>query len=260
MYKNPASAGFFFAFLQTHCRFHCLIKMGNILIIGASGGIGLATALQLQNEGHNVYGTYFKNEQVVSEYPLINWLPLDLSNLDSLHWIEKLPEQLDGLFYAVGKVTLKPFNRISLQDFLEDYKLQTLGAIHVVQQVLSHLKKSNQASVVFCSSVASQIGFPFHALIGSSKGAIEGVTKSLAAEYAPTIRFNAIAPSITATKLTAQFINSPEKRAIQDSKHPMKRIGETEDVAQLASFLLSNKSAWMTGQIIPMDGGISAIK
>ncbi len=234
--------------------------MGNILIIGASGGIGLATAQQLINEGHTVYGTYNNNTNLLNEYPDIHWLHLNLNDLENIQINEQLPEQIDGYFYAVGKVNLKPFNRINLNDFIDDYKIQTLGAIAVLQKILPNLKRSQQASVVFCSSVAAKVGFPFHALLGSSKGAIEGLVKSLSAEYAPAIRFNAIAPSITATKLTEQFINTPEKRSVQDTKHPLKRIGEAADNAQLASFLLTAKSSWITGQIINIDGGISAIK
>lgn len=233
--------------------------MGNFVIIGASGGIGLATAKQLQAAGHNVFGTY-NNSAAVCQQCDIHWSQLSIENLDNTDWHSHLPEVIDGIFYAVGKVNLKPFNRLTTQDFIYDLQIQTFGAIQIVQKLLPNLKRSQNASVLFCSSVAANIGFPFHALIGVSKGALEGLTKSLAAEYAPVIRFNCIAPSITATALTDNFINTEEKKLAQAQKHPLKKIGTAEDIANLATFLLNGTSGWMTGQVIHLDGGISTIK
>jgi NAD(P)-dependent dehydrogenase (short-subunit alcohol dehydrogenase family) len=233
--------------------------MGNFVIIGASGGIGNATAQLLHNAGHNVFGTYHNNLEI-SNQSSINWIQLSIENIETTDWTSTLPEVIDGVFYAVGKVNLKPFHRLSIQDFIQDLQIQTFGAIQVVQKLLPHLKRSPNASVVFCSSVAANIGFPFHSLIGVSKGALEGLTKSLAAEYAPSVRFNCVAPSITSTKLTEGFINTEEKKLAQAQKHPLKKIGTAEDIANLANFLLNDTSGWITGQILHIDGGISTIK
>lgn len=235
------------------------MTMGNYVIIGASGGIGLATASKLKESGHTIYGTYNNNQAACSNID-INWTHLSIDQIDQTDWFNNLPEVIDGVFYAVGKVNLKPFHRLTTQDFINDLQVQTFGAIQVVQKLLPNLKRSPQASVVFCSSIAANLGFPFHALIGVSKGALEGLTKSLAAEYAPLVRFNCIAPSITATRLTENFINTEEKKTAQAQKHPLKKIGTAEDIANLASFLLNDTSGWMTGQVLHLDGGISTIK
>ena len=132
--------------------------------------------------------------------------------------------------------------------------------IKILQRILPSLKKSDAASVLFFSTVAVQTGFNFHTQVGTSKGAIEGLTKSLAAEWAPKIRVNAIAPSITNTPLTAKLLNSDDKIAANAARHPLKKVGLPEDVANAASFLLSEESSWVTGQIISVDGGISSIK
>jgi Dehydrogenases with different specificities (related to short-chain alcohol dehydrogenases) len=143
---------------------------------------------------------------------------------------------------------------------LEDYKLNVLGAIHTIQQALPYLKKSTNASVLLFSTVAVQTGLSFHSIVSSSKGAIEGLTKALAAELAPTIRVNAIAPSLTDTPLAAGLLNTDEKRTANAVKHPLRRIGNANDIASLAAFLLSEQSSWITGQIIHADGGMSTIK
>jgi len=138
--------------------------------------------------------------------------------------------------------------------------LQVLGAINVIQQLLPRLKQSGDASIVLFSTIAVQLGFNFHSQVSVSKGAIEGLTKSLAAEFAPSIRVNAIAPSLTNTPLASKFLNSPEKITAQVQNNPMKRIGEAKDIAEMAAFLLSEKTSWITGQILHVDGGYSSVK
>ena len=229
--------------------------MKNYLIVGASSGIGQALAQQLALEGHQIYGTYQSNPTTSADN--IQYFPLDVTADMDLSF---LPDQLDGLVYCPGSINLLPFKRIKTAAFLADYELQVLGAIKVIQQVLPILKKSAQASLVLFSTVAVQSGFNFHTQVAVSKGAIEGLTKSLAAEFAPTIRVNAIAPSLTDTPLAAKLLNTDQKKEANAQRHPLKRIGSATDIANTAAFLLSEKASWITGQIIHVDGGMSAIK
>ena len=229
--------------------------MKNYLIIGGSSGIGKAIREQLISSGNNVYATYFQNDTFATEE---NYFSLDVrSEHPDLSF---LPEVLDGFVYCPGAIDLKPFNRIKEASIIEDLNLQVMGAVRIVQLILSKLKASCQGSVVLFSTVAVQTGFPFHAQVAISKGAIEGLTRSLAAEFAPTIRFNAIAPSLTNTPLAEKLLSSPEKIEANGQRHPLKRIGEAEDIAEAACFLLTDKSSWMTGQILHVDGGMSSLK
>jgi NAD(P)-dependent dehydrogenase (short-subunit alcohol dehydrogenase family) len=231
--------------------------MSNYLIIGASSGIGLKLAQQLSDAGHQVYATYFKNK-VESVHPLLKYIPLNV--LDENPTIDFLPESIDGLVYCPGSINLRPFERIKPQDFLNDYNLQVIGAIKMIQAALPKLKKSENGSVVLFSTVAVQTGLNFHSQVSSSKGAIEGLTKALAAEFAPKIRINCIAPSLTDTPLASSLLNSEQKAEANAQRHPLKRIGKPEDIANMAEFLLSEKSGWITGQILHVDGGMSTLK
>ena len=231
--------------------------MENYLIIGASSGIGKQLAVQLANSGNRVYGTYFKNE-TQSENERISYHPLNVT--DETISLDFLPEELAGVVYCPGSIQLRPFERIKPQDFINDYNLQVIGAIKVLQQAASKLKQSEHASVVLFSTVAVQTGLPFHTQVSASKGAIEGLTKALAAEYAPKIRVNCIAPSLTDTPLAASLLNTDQKKEANALRHPLKRVGSAEDIANLAEFLLSQKSSWITGQIMHVDGGISSLK
>jgi NAD(P)-dependent dehydrogenase (short-subunit alcohol dehydrogenase family) len=228
--------------------------MKNILIIGASSGIGKETAELLAKEGHQVFGTYNSTESSHSE---INFHALNV--LDEDHDLSFLPEKLDGLVYCPGSINLKPFGRISPKEFNEDFNLQVTGAIKIIQKVLPFLKRSEFPSVVLFSTVAVQLGFPFHAQVAASKGAIEGLTRSLAAELAPAIRINCIAPSLTNTPLAYRLLNSDEKKEANAQHHPLKRIGSVKDMAEMVKFLLEEKSGWITGQILHVDGGKSSI-
>ena len=152
-------------------------------------------------------------------------------------------------------------HRISEEEFLEEYKINALGAVSVVQRYLQNLKNAPPSpSIVFMSTVAVAQGMNFHTSISMAKGAIEGLTLALAAELAPTIRVNAVAPSLTASPLSEKLINSPEKLEASDKRHPMRRIGQPEDIAHAIQFLLSDQSSWMTGQILHVDGGMSTIR
>ncbi len=228
--------------------------MNNYLIVGTSG-IGKALSAQLAEE-NQVIGTYFRNPQTDSGNLSFHYLDV----LDEKMDLSFVPDKLDGLAYCVGSVNLKPFSRIPVAEFVEDYKLQVAGAVKIIQACLPALKKSGQASIVLFSTVAVQTGFNFHSMVSASKGAVEGLTKALAAELSPTIRVNCIAPSITQTSLTHQFLNTPEKMEANAQRHPLKRIGTDNDIAATAAFLLSNKSSWITGQVFHVDGGISSIR
>ncbi len=227
------------------------------LIIGGSSGIGLQLALQLSETGNGVTATYNKNKPA-GEKPNIRFDHLNV--LDETFSINSLPDELTGLVYCPGSINLRPFERISSVDFETDYKLQVIGAIKIIQSVLPRLKKSENASIVLFSTVAVQTGLPYHAQVAASKGAIEGLTKALAAEFAPKIRVNCIAPSLTDTPLAASFLNTDQKREANALRHPLKRIGTSEDIANMAAFLLSPQANWITGQILHVDGGMSSLK
>ena len=172
---------------------------------------------------------------------------------------EQLPDRLDGIVYCPGSINLKPFSRIKPEEFLADFNLQVVGAVKLIQQVLPLLRKSANPSVVLFSTVAVQKGLPFHSQVSASKGAIEGLTRALAAEFAPSIRVNCIAPSLTDTPLAASLLNTEQKKEANALRHPMKRVGTARDIAEMAAFLLSAKSSWMTGQIIGVDGGMGSL-
>lgn len=230
--------------------------MKNFLIIGHSSGIGAALA-EILSKDNNVYGTYFSHpitsnsKNISSHY---------FNVLDEETDVSFLPDSLDGIAYCPGAINLKPFSRLKEGDFINDFKLQVTGAIKVIQACLPKLKNSNNASIVLFSTVAVKMGFNFHSMVSTSKGAIEGLTKALAAEFAPNIRVNCIAPSITQTPLAGNLLNTPEKIEANAHRHPLKRIGNPSDIAIMAEFLLTDKSNWITGQIINIDGGISSIR
>lgn len=218
--------------------------MKQYLIVGATSGIGLALKSLLERSGHQA---------------------ISISRTTGFDARTNNPEltgitTLDGLVYCPGTIKLKPFARITDEDILDDFQVNALGAARTIRAVLPQLKAAESASIVLFSTVAVQTGMPFHASIAMAKGAIEGLTRSLAAELAPKIRVNAIAPSITDTTLAAALLNSDAKRQAAADRHPLKRIGTPEDLAALAAFLLGTDSQWITGQILHADGGLGALK
>lgn len=231
--------------------------MKNFVIIGASSGIGKQLASQLLKLDAQVFGTFYKTENAESEGNISMHY---LNVLDENPDFSFLPDVIDGLAYCPGSINLKPFARIKTDEFLQDYQLQVLGAVKIIQSVLPKLKKANNASVVLFSTVAVQTGFNYHAIVSASKGAIEGLTRALAAELAPNIRVNCIAPSITDTPLAATLLSTDDKKTANAQRHPLKKIGSAEDIANMAEFLLTDKSAWITGQIFTVDGGMSSLR
>lgn len=230
--------------------------MRNYVIIGGSSGIGKEIVSILENEEANVIATYNTNKVENSKNVAFIKLDVNSENLD----ISDFPEEIHGLAYCPGSINLKPFHRFKDEDFLSDFKLQVLGATKIIKQLLPNLKKSGDASILLFSTIAVQSGFNFHSQVAISKGAIEGLTRSLSAELAPTIRVNALAPSLTKTNLASRLLGTPEKIAFQSERNPLKKIGAPEDIAKAAVFLLTSNSSWVTGQIIHVDGGSSVIK
>jgi NAD(P)-dependent dehydrogenase (short-subunit alcohol dehydrogenase family) len=223
----------------------------NYLVIGGAKGVGAAIVELLEAQGNTVYFT----SREVSSHP--NSLVWNIED-ESL----SLPEGLvlDGLVYCPGTINLLPAHRISHKVFLSDININAYGALKATQLALPYLKKSDAASVVFISTVAVKLGMPFHASVAMAKGALEGLGKSLAAELAPKIRVNVVAPSLTQTGLAEKFINTPEKVEASNKRHPLGRIGQPNDLAEAISFLLSAKSSWMTGQVLGLDGGMGSLK
>ncbi len=226
----------------------------NILLIGGSKGIGLEIVKQL-HESHNLI-VASRSDENLSEFNLnyqkFDALNDDVSNLD-------LPDQLDGLVYCPGSINLKPFKMMKPSVFEEDLQLNFMSLVKITHGLLGKLKASEQASLVYFSTVAVQTGMPFHTSVAAAKGAIEGFARSLAAEYAPSFRVNVIAPSLVNTPLAGKLLGNDKKKEKMDDRHPLKRVGEPKDIASMASFLLSEESTWITGQILGVDGGMSSL-
>lgn len=225
--------------------------MDKILIVGASSGMGAALA-KLASKHFDVYSISRSADTAnVERHFSRDVLEDDLPSID---------ESLRGLVYCPGSIDLKPFARCKVEEFTSHLQLNLLGAVRCLQHYQRNLQAAENASVVLFSSVAVQTGFPYHSLVSAAKGAVEGLTRALAAEWAPNIRVNAIAPSLTDTPLAAHLIREDSKKQAAAIRHPLKRLGQAEDIAHMALFLLSERSAWMTGQILTVDGGISSIK
>lgn len=228
--------------------------MKNILLIGGSYGIGNAIANLLQNNNK----VYVASRTIEGLQGLnITHIPFDAST-DVLD-VSLLPEIIDGLVYCPGSINLRPFRGLKLETFESDMQINFFSMVKVLQTVLPQLTASVQSSIVLFSTVAVKMGMPFHTSVSASKGAIEGFAKALAAEYAPKIRVNVIAPSLTDTPLADKFLNNDDKKEKSSLRHPLKRFGKPEDLANMAKFLLSDESSWMSGQVLHVDGGMSSL-
>ncbi|MTI39452.1 SDR family NAD(P)-dependent oxidoreductase [Fulvivirga lutimaris] len=227
--------------------------MANILIVGGSKGIGFQLAQNLSSNNNITSVSRTKSEDFNQA---VNQVESDVIS----DVFEYEGEVLDSLVYCPGSINLRPFNRLSEKDFLNDFNLNVLGAVKSIQANLPKLKKSSNGSIVLFSTVAVSQGMPFHSSVAASKGAIEGLVRSLAAELAPTVRVNAVAPSVTNTPLASKLLSSEEKIEKSGERHPMKRVGQPQDIASVVEFLISNKSSWVTGQVIGVDGGMSTVR
>ncbi len=234
--------------------------MKNYLIVGAGSGIGLSVTKLLINEDANIF-TLSRNlseplAELKTNHQIFDIMSDDWSDLTNF-----LPETLHGLVYCPGTINLKPFNRLSEADFINDFHINVLGAVKIIQKTLPSLHNGKPASIVLFSTVASKLGMNFHASVSASKSALEGLARSLAAEFAKDqIRVNVIAPSVTHTPLAEFLLNSDKKIEAAIQRHPLKKIGRPQDVAQSVYFLLTEQSSWITGQILHVDGGLSSLK
>ncbi len=224
----------------------------NILLIGGSHGIGFAMAEQLQ-KANNVYIASRTNEEMGNIN--VTHIPFDVTT-DTLD-VSKLPNEIHGFAYCPGSINLKPFKMMSLETFQEDMQLNFFGLVNTVKNIIGRM--ADDSSMVFFSTVAVGTGMPFHTSVASAKGAIEGFAKSMAAEYAPKIRINVVAPSLVDTPLAKRLLSNDKKVEMMSQRHPLKRVGKPEDIANIALFLLGEESSWMTGQIVGVDGGMSTL-
>jgi NAD(P)-dependent dehydrogenase (short-subunit alcohol dehydrogenase family) len=224
----------------------------NILLIGGSHGIGLSLA-RLLNNNHKVYVA----SRTFEEQGLANVTHLKFNVLEDALEMTALPSELHGFVYCPGSINLKPFKLLDIETFKNDMEINFFSLVKILQPII-HIMTAG-SSMVFFSTVAVRMGMPFHTSVAAAKGAIEGFTRSLAAEYAPKIRFNAIAPSLVDTPLTTRLLNNERKKEMMAQRHPLKRVGVAEDMAQIAQFLLSENSSWITGQTIGVDGGLSTL-
>ncbi len=225
------------------------------LVVGGSSGIGLETTKKLTSEGHEVINMSRTSPSLSSE--LLSHHSVDVLGEENL---PDLDTSLDGLVYCPGSINLKPFRSLKASDFQKDFEINVLGAIKVIQKYLKALKEAQNSSIVLFSTVAVGTGMSFHSSVSAAKGAIEGLTRSLAAELAPSIRVNCVAPSIVDTPLASRFLSSEEKIEASAKRHPLNRVGNVKDVSEGVKYLLSDSSGWVTGQILPVDGGVSSIR
>jgi len=226
----------------------------DIAVIGGNTGIGLSVVRLLAAAGHRVH---LAARSPGEAGPLAATVrPFDADEPAGLAW----PDRLDGLAYFPGTIALKPFHRMTDEDFRRDLQVNFFGAVEALRSALPALKASGSASVVLFSTVAVAQGMPMHAGIAAAKGALEGLARSLAAEWAPVVRVNVVAPGLTDTPLAAALLADDARRAAAAKRHPLQRVGEAGQAAELTAWLLGPGSVFMTGQVLRPDGGLSAVR
>jgi 3-oxoacyl-[acyl-carrier protein] reductase len=230
---------------------------GHVTFIGGSTGIGTALARMLTGEGKRIT---LLSRSAGETGKLSGVTHQTLQITDDQPAFPPMADNVDGLVYFPGTINLRPFRSLNTSDFENDWKIHVLGAVKALKYYGESLKKSGKGSVVLFSSVAARTGMPFHTSVASAKGAVESLAISLAAEWAPHVRVNVVAPSLTDTPLAEKLLGAEEKQKAAAERHPLKRYGKAEDQAAAAEFLLSEKAAWITGQILHVDGGMSTLK
>lgn len=237
--------------------------MGKILIYGGSGGIGSSIARKCVACGDTVH-LVGRDQQVLDTLSKELNCTFTKGDVKDYSLFKKATsaagDTLDSLVYSVGTINLGSLQRLTPEDYLDDFKVNSLGAALAVQAAIRPMKKSRKGSIVLFSSVATLQGFSMHSSIAMAKGGINGLTLSLAAELAPKIRVNAIAPSLTRTKLAEPLLSSEQAVDKISSMHGLKRLGAPEDIANLATYLMSEEAGWITGQIYSVDGGRSTLR
>lgn len=232
--------------------------MSTYVIAGGSRGIGLEIVEMLATSASRI-DVWSRSEDGLTPAGPVRHIPCDFTSGDPL---PELPESVQGAVYCPGTVNLKSFRALSEDDFRRDWEVNLLGAVRFLKACQPKLKgeDGNPASVVLFSTVAVGQGMPMHASVAAAKGAVEGLVRSLAAEWAPKVRVNAIAPALVDTPLVDRMLGTPEKRDAMAARYPLKRVGTTTDAAALARFLLSTDSGWITGQVLGLDGGMSTLR
>lgn len=230
----------------------------NILIVGGRSGIGKHIADQVLAQGdHACITSRDVSQDMVGVDGSYEFFDAAAKDWSPVH----LPDRLDGLVYCPGTINLKSFKRLSDEDFRNDWEINFMGAVRVIRATQNKIRKSKfGSSIVLFSTVAVQTGMSLHASVAAAKGAVEGLTRALAAEFSPEVRVNAIAPSLTATPLAASLLKSDNHIEAAKQRHPLKDIGDAADVASLAVHLLNDSSRWITGQIFAIDGGLSSVR
>ena len=224
----------------------------NILLIGGSYGIGLEMAKKLSTE-HNIYIASRSNEQLSNLE--VTHIPFDVLSDDISE--KEIPEKLDGFVYCPGSINLKPFKTMGVDTIQNDMEINFIALAKTVKSIMNRMNEGS--SMVFFSTVAVGTGMPFHTSVSAAKGAIEGFARALAAEYAPKVRVNVIAPSLVDTPLSERLLSNDKKKEMMSERHPMKRVGVPKDIANMALFLLDSNNSWITGQVIGVDGGMSSL-
>lgn len=232
---------------------------GNYVIAGGSKGIGLELVNRLAEDGNSV-DVYSREVDELTVTDRISHRQCDFTAAEIQ--LYELPDSIQGVAYCPGSINLRSFRSLKVEDFRKDLELNLLGAVKFLQACLPALKRNPElpSSILLFSTVAVGQGMAMHSSVAACKGAIEGLTRSLAAELAPKIRVNCIAPALTDTPLAARFFASEESRNVMAAKYPLARTGLVTDIAEMGQFLLSGKAGWITGQTIGVDGGMSAVR